>query len=537
MSFLAWMLIFLMALPAFGQGNEAPSEEISAAADSKIFASAARYFAEGRYQATVEELTSLDQSSLTKSQQGLIAYWKGIAQNRLQDFPKAIENFQKALDLGYSPQDIHYELGQALFASERYKEARLQFRNSMKKAFKRGVSLYYIAYLSNELGDHKKAVTFYKAIDKLGDEGKEVRQAAQVQIGDIYLQQVERTRDSFRSVEKYVIPQYRYALSLDRESALAPTIKEKIVDIQRKYDLILFRLRNGRPALDPPYLLRASTEVGMDTNVTFAPTETTVSTADQASLYARADFLGRYTYYYQNYFSVSPELRANRTYYFKRIPEIYRNDNILIAPAVRLAYEHTLWEKPAAHLFDYEYADARRDVDAKKELVFSSRSHTLMAGERFNYFKMGESIVRLKYRIFQSFDDNSDSDTTSLVFEQIAGFSNVTMLFYLSYDRTRVNNPEFSNDSLSLRADAILPRIGQLFTPTIGLGLTTVDPINDRENRGRELLINPNLRLTRMFGKRWRANLKYDYQNYKSEDETLFAYKKSLYALELEYLF
>jgi tetratricopeptide (TPR) repeat protein len=525
MNLSAWMLIIFLPIFAFAQGER---DDIK---------NAAELFAQGRYQATVDELNLIENKQLSKADQGLIAYWKGMTYNRLQDFPRAIENFQKSLNLDNAPLDIHYEFGQALFASEKLSEARIQFRESLRKKFKRGVSLYYIAYISKELGDYKKAVTFYKAIDKLGEEGDEVRQAAQVQIGDIYLQQVEKTRDSYRSIEKYVIPQYQFALSLDETSAIAPTIREKILDLQRKYDLVMFKLRNGRPVADPPYILKASLEGGVDSNVTFAPTETTVSKSDQSSSFSRAEVFGRYTFYYRDYFSFSPEFRANRTYYFNRVPEIFRNDNYLLAPAVRMAYEHSLWDKPAAHIFDYEYAEARRDINAKKELEFSSRAHTLMIGERFNFFKMGESIFRLKHRIFESFSDALNSGTTSLIFEQMATLGSNYLLFYLSYDRTRVDTSIYSNDSYTFRTDFIMDRIFNTVTPSFGVGLTQVDPFNDKANRGTELLINPNARLTKKFGKRWRGNLKYDYQNYNSKDKSQFAYKKSVYSFELEYLF
>lgn len=530
------LMLSLLVLPVFGQvTEEPPSQEISKA--GTFFSKAGLLFSQGKYQSTFDELSSLEVNSNNQSQLALIIYWKGICHNRLQNYPQAIESFDKSLNMNYAPQDLHYEYGQALFASEKLQEARLQFRESLKKKFKRAVSLYYIGYISKELGDKKKAVTFYKAIDKLGEEGKEVRQAAQVQIGDIYLEQVEKTKDSFKAVETYVIPQYRYALSLNEQSAIAPTIREKILDLQRKYDLLLFNMRNGRPVFNPPYFIRASSEIGMDTNVTFSPAETTVSKSKQASSFVKADFLGRYTFYFEDFLSISPEFRFNRIHYFNRSPEIYRNDNYLVAPGIRTAYEHTLWNRPASVLFDYDYATARRDVNARQELEFSSRSHSIMIGERFNFFEAGETIVRLRQRLFESYDSSADSQTSSLVLEQIKSLGPHTALFYLSYDRTRVKDKVFDNNGLTLRADLIMARWGNWFTPSFGLGLSTIDPINNRSERGLELLINPSARLSRMLGRRWRGNLKYDYQDYKSKDEDLFAYKKSIYSLELEYLF
>ena len=268
--------LILLGISAFTYGQES-SAEIADAEKNSLLKTASSLYAEGKYSATVEELKTVEEtqkSKLSKPLSGFISYWKAICYNKNQDFPQAIANLDKALGLDYAPVDINYEYGQALFAAEKLSEARLQFRESLKKKFKRAVSLYYIAYISKELGEKKKAVTFYKAIEKLdAAEAMEVRQASEMQIGDIYLEQVEKHPDAFKAVESYVIPQYKKALELNRDSALAPEIQNKIYKLENKYDLVLFKLRNGRPTLNPPYFLRLAAEYGVDSNVTFSPTE------------------------------------------------------------------------------------------------------------------------------------------------------------------------------------------------------------------------------------------------------------------------
>lgn len=538
MRFLAWMLVLCVGMVAHAQENSA---ELNSAAKDATFKTAVELFSQGKYQSTVEELSAIESKMGTngnKQSLGLIQYWKGICNNRLQNFPDAIANFDKSLQLDYAPVDLHYEYGQALYAAEKLQDARIQFRESLKRKFKRGVSLYYIGYISKELGERKKAYTFLKSIDKLeAEEQKEVKQAAEMQIGDIYLEQTEKRADAFKTVETYVIPQYQKAFEVDPESSLAPLIQEKIVKLQRKYDLILFKLRNGRPTLNPPYFMRIAQEFGQDSNVTFSPADTTVSKAKQSSGYSKTDFIGRYTFYHKDFLSIAPELRFSNTYYFNRVPEIYRNDNYFIAPAIRTAYEHELFKKPASHLFDYDYNESKRDVNAKKKLEFSSRSHTLMLGERFNYFDFGETIVRLRHRMLQSYLDGSDSRMTSLVFEQIRSFKLNTLLLYVSYDRMRVDTSIYDTNAITARGDIIFTRVRDWFTPSIGLALTTTDPINNRAARGREFLFNPSGRISKTFKKNWRANLKGDYQKNQSKDKDNFAYTKMIYALELEYLF
>lgn len=541
MKLLAWMLILVISFSAFSQ--EENSAEINNASESSLLKKAFELYSQGNYQSTVDELVRVEQeldskAGSSKAIKGLIQYWKGICYNRQQDFANSIQSFDKALQNEYSPIDLNYEYGQALFAAEKLADARIQFKESLKKKFKRAVSLYYIAYISKEMGEKKQAVTFYRAVDKLDPvEAMEVKQASEMQIGDIYLEQVEKHPDAFKAVEEYVIPQYQKALKVDENSGLAPKIREKIVSLQQKYDLVLFRLRNGRPTLLPPYFLRVAEEVGYDTNVAFAATETTVSKSKQGSSYSKTDAVGRYTFYYKNYFSIAPEGRMNYTRYFNRVPEIYKNDNYLIAPAVRTAYEHSLWKKPASFLADFDYNYAHRDVHQRESLDFSSRAHTFMVGERFNYFNRGESIARIRQRTFTSYLPTSNSKTTSLVFEQVARLKVNTLLFYLSHDRTRVENDTYDTNSYTFRTDFIMSRVRDWFTPSFGLSFTRTDPINARDTRGTELLINPSARLTKTIGKSWRANLRYDYSENQSKDKTNFAYKKTTYAFELEYLF
>ncbi|MGE3611153.1 MAG: tetratricopeptide repeat protein [Bacteriovoracaceae bacterium] len=541
MNFLAWMLIFLFSFCVIAQ--EQNSAEINNAGNNQILKKAFELYSQGNYQSTVEELNQVEQlleskADSNKALKGLVYYWQGICYNRLQDFPNSIESFDKALQNDYSPIDLNYEYGQALFAAEKLTDARLQFRESLNKKFKRAVSLYYIAYISKEMGQRKQAVTFYKAIDKMDPaEAQDVKQAAEMQIGDIYLDQVEKHPDAFKAVEQYVIPQYEKALKVDENSGLAPQIKEKIIQLQQKYDLVLFKLRNGRPTLIPPYFIRASEEVGHDTNVAFAATETTVSKSKQGSFYSKTDFIGRYTFYHKNFFSLAPEFRTNYTRYFNRVKEIYKNDNYLIAPAIRTAYEHSLWKKPASTLVDYDFSYAHRDVHQRQSLDFSSRAHTFMLGERFNFFDFGETIVRLRHRIFESYSPTNNSHTNSLVFEQIKRLKVNTLLFYASYDRTRVVNDLYDTNGFTFRTDLIMTRIGDWFTPSFGLSFTRTDPINARSTRGTELLVNPSARLSKTIGKNWRGNFKFDYSKNNSKDTENFAYKKTTYALELEYLF
>jgi len=81
----------------------------------------------------------------------------------------------------------------------------------------------------------------------------------------------------------------------------------------------------------------------------------------------------------------------------------------------------------------------------------------------------------------------------------------------------------------------IFPRYKDLFTPTLGLGVTITDPINNPD-RGLEKMINPSVKLTRTLTPRLRATLRFEYWKSTSNVKT-FQYTKKASGLELEYVF
>jgi tetratricopeptide (TPR) repeat protein len=510
-------------------------------ASEGMFNSTIVLYSQGKYQAVIEELTRLENKIKNDPKtSGLISYWKGMVYNRTQEFPAAIGEFKKSLSFQYVPDDIHYEYGQALFASENLVSAKIQFSESFKRSFKRAASLYYMAFISKQLEQQENAKTLWRSIIKLADTDPdvlEVKQASQMQLSDMELEEAEKKTDVFRVIENRVIPSYQEAKKMAPTSHLAEKINEKIIKLQKKYELVLFQLRNGRPTLIPPYFIRAAQEFGIDSNVTFSPTETVISKSKQSSIFSKTEFIGRYTFYFKNYLSYSPELRLNNTYYFNRVPEIYRNDNYLLAPSLRMAYEHKAWGNPAALLVDFEFTEAQRDVNAKQELDFSSRSQAIMLGEKFKYWSFGETVVRFKERFFESYLSGSDSQTTSLIVEQVVGLKSSTLLFYTALDRTRVRNELFDTNAILFRGDWLLPKYKDWFTPSLGMAVTVTDPINNRSERGTESLLNPNIRIYRNIGKNWKLNSRFEYYRNNSKDQKNFDYKKNLFGMELEYLF
>ena len=468
---------------------------------------------------------------------GLVAYWKGLTLNRQFEFSESTKAFEKALHHDFKASDLYYEYAQALYGSEKIPEALTAFKNSYDQKYKTGVSLYYLGFLNQEEGKTNEANTFYQMISSLpAEERKDVEQAAQMQIADMQLALIESKPDAIRGVELVVIPQYKKAVQINKESNLAREMNKKIRELQQKYELVLFKMRNNRPTQVPPYFMRFSLDNAFDNNVVYSADETNLAQSDKASGFTKADLMGRYSLYYKNIMSFSPELRMNRTEYYNSKDTIKANNNYALVPALRTAYEHTLFEKPASHLLDYEYNYAHRDLNAEDKLIFSSRTHTYMVGERFNLLTLGESIIRYRQRHFESYNKSSNSITKSFVLEQILSFKTGHMLILVgSYDKSNNENDLFDTNALMTRGDLIFPKYKDWFTPTLGLGLTFTDPYNNSD-RGLEKQINPSLKMTRTFGPRLRGTLRFEYWKNNSNAKS-FQYTKAATGAELEYVF
>jgi tetratricopeptide (TPR) repeat protein len=536
-TYFIFCILFLITTSSYSQ------DDVSFYFKSPLFSKVSEHYKKDRFDLAFKELQALEEKLNEKNLDDqklrpVMKYLQGMSALRVNDFPASITAFEEAIKLGFESEDIYYEYGQALYANENYPKARAQFVKSFKRGFKKAVSLYYIAYISKELKDTKRAYKFLKRIESLPpEEAREVLQASRMQLGDLLLEKAQDHPDEFRMMEEHVIPQYEKALEVDKSSGLASIIQEKIITLQRKYDLLLFQLRNGRPVLRPPYFLRLAQELGVDSNVVFNPNEASISRSKQSSEFSKTDFFGRYTFYLQDFFSIAPEVRANNMYYFNRVPEIYRNDTRYYSVALRSSYEHEVNGRPAATLLDFDYNETLRDINQEKKLKYNSSSYSFMLGQRLLLWDRGETVARLRYRKFDSYSELFGSSTWSASLEQVVNFSFETLLFYASYDRSRVKESFFDTDSFTLRADLVISRFHNWFVPVIGVGLTRVEPKNSLDSRGVETLVNPGVRLIKKMHKNWNAILRYDYQKYDSKDNDGFAYRKTIYGLEVEYLF
>jgi len=545
-----YLLILLFVCLLFSQVLTAQENTSKTKNSKELITDVLTDFQAGKYQDAIDTLLILEQrlkkgSKKYDENMGLINYWRGMSYARLNDYQNAEIYLEKAIELKYNAVDLYYEFGQVLYVADRLKKARIAFKKSFKQGYKKGVSLYYIAFISQELNDHKKAVSFYSMIEKLPlEERKDVIQAARMQIGDIYLHKIEKLPDSFKDVEKYVIPQYQKALNFNEESPLADQIKEKIEALQRKYELVLFRMRNGRPTNRPPYYLRGNLLYGTNDNVTASSEDAKASLSknDYASNYYTAGLFGRYSIYANSAFSYAPEFSLSKQTYTSPSSNIYGLDNYSVGAALKMNYEHIYNENQATFFIDFGYtykADgADGATESKKKLAYSDTTTSVTLSEELQIWKNNPSTFRYQYS--QTTDDTASASFSNSVmnWEQIVGLGRTTLFFFNSFNMKTMKDSasEASNtNTFTSRLDAIFPTFFGLFNPTVYTSITSTNYIKDSD-KGVTSLTTYGLNMNRPLNRKFYLTMDISQASQTGKVES-DKYKQQVVTLNLDYIY
>lgn len=491
----------------------------------------------GDYEKALSRLEGIEAKD--QELKGLLTYWKGLCLLRLNEFDRGINELEKAIKLGYKVNDLYYEYGQALYTSLKLKKARVAFKQSILQRYKTAVSMYYIASISHELGDYKTAASFYNGIERLpASEKKEVIQAARMQLGDIYLEQVSKQGGGSASIEKYVLPQYRKALEWDKDGPLSLEIKKKIETIERRYELVLFQLRNGRPTLRPAHFLKANIKYTQNDNVNAVSEETKDSL--KASQYAAAStdvgVYGRYAFYPNSSFSLVPQFNFGYTNYLSDEATITRNNGYFATATLQGTYEHTYKKTPATLYLNLDHTYTADDADEDEEIEKASTTTGFTLSEEVQLWKGNSSFFRFKHYQTQAVLETSDKTLTGASYEQMINVGNT--MFYLStvYELHRYDTYETeNNDALTFRLDVLLPDFKGWFNTNLYGSVTQSDYVEDAD-RGKTQLNILGINLNRPIGKHSFVTL--DFANAdQSADLESDAFQRQTLSLNFDYIF
>ena len=553
------VLVCLLAFIIMPSNSFAQKKKVYSAEVQEFTSQVLNLFESGKYKDTIIKLDEMERELTRRKWRdqyllGLIAYWRAISYKRLNEFPMALDNFRLAIAHRHKARDLYYEYGQTLYTSEQMDKARRAFRiSAVNKKFKPAVSWYYVGFINQKDKNYKKAIDAYKKVEKVNDlEKDDIIQPAMMQLGDIYYLLSKQRVMAVETMERLVIPQYEKALKYNPDSRLGYEIRVKIREIRRVFDIVMFKMQNGRPTVYPPFFARFVQGISQDSNVVFAPDDnSTVDASDQGSIISNTEMMGKYTFYYKNKFSIAPELRASYGYHLNRDSnEVIANDNYAINFAIRNAYEYEVWKDvkneegkvkkkrvPRSFLFDYEYNYLALDSNAEENIKYYSSSHTFMFGKRFTFSTIGESIFRYKFKSTTNDDEDFSSTTNTFAYEQVIGVGlGKTLLFTMNYNMLSSETDKSSYNALLTRVDLILPRFRNWFTPSFALAVTFTDTLESSATRGTEVTLNPSIKIGKRVGKNSRVIFSYSYTKNSSDSED-YTYTKSVYGLDYEYVF
>ena len=490
-------------------------------------------YRQGSYQKVVEQLEQKSEKDPLRN------YMMGITFNKLQKYDLAIPCLEKAINQNIKAQDVHYELGQALYAYDEFKKARSHFEESYKKGFKKEQSLFYVAYLSELLGELKIAKDHYENLLKLKFNDKNLRQTTNYRLTLVLVKLLENKRNVRTMVQKYILPRIKETLNIDPDSTLVPQIRRFYEIVERRYALGEYQLANGRIIPQKRYSLYFSQSAIYDSNVTLASDQIAKQASGNDSYYFNSELFASYRIISKQRYIFTPEIRLTNLYYSNRhAPQVYQNDTYSLGTALRSRIEHRLWNKKAAWLFDMAYNYTARDRLQQHRRIFYGQSKTLTVGEQLQLFKSSDTTFKLRHSNYKSYDGTLSSKTASLVIDQTTMLPNKDMLFaLLSLDLVRTQEESMSTDSLLFQLDYLFPSLGNGYILSLGHALTLLDTKQQWQTRGLEVTLHPNIRLSKNLSPNLRINIRLDYNRVFSRDKEYYDYSKYETGFEVKYRF
>ncbi len=487
-----------------------------------------------------QALINLEKISGSKKIEAAKAYFQGLCYNRLKKYDIGVKAYEKAKSLGHDVADIDYEMGQAYYATNHLENAILSFEKSVQKGFKVQSSLYYQAFSSQLLEEYINAKNYYTRLLKAPDLAPEMNQAANMQLGEIFLAMSEEKENQLLLVEKYVVPRFEMAIPANKNSPLVPEIEKRLTEIKRRFNLDPNVMLNDRILPEKRYTLSLTQKMSYDSNITLSTGMPTVQTAQKDAYIHESTAQGRYRLNFLRKITLTPDLRVTyKKHNDQDSSTVHQNDQFTTTGTIYNTYEHKFLGKMASLLVDYEHNLTDQDRTKTHKIEFFSYYDQGTLGEKAQFFSFGETGLRIKFKRLKTYSDTIDANTYTLASDQvvITPFGHM-ILGLLQIDYTRFsNNISQDTNSYMARIDYIIPEIYPKFMLNLAYSHTWLNPINQKLTRGVEMSYNPSLRLTRTVTSNLKATVSYSYTYKNSDDEDNFRYEKHVSGLDLRYDF
>lgn len=499
-----------------------------------------KYFQNGQYP---QALAALEKVHVDNSAISSKAYLAGLTYSRMQEYDKAILQFELAIREKNESADLYYEYGQALYAANELKKSRKAFKVSAEKNFNKPASLYYVAHISQILEEFDMARDSYMQVLKEKTSDTKMKQIAYFQLGETLLslarERSKNPEDLSRRVEKFILPMISNGHKQDPTSNLAMEINQRTSEIMVEFNLDPNLLANGRrisPKRSSGYITQ---RVRYDNNVTLTNEENNVQQSKKDSFIFETEGYARYDFVAKKRFVISPEARLIFTQHTNQTdPEVYQNDSFVMNASLKNKYEHALRDLPASLIFDIDYSYTLKDWKAEKKKEYYAQSTTFTLGESFSYFAIGDTTVRVKRKNYAGENELISNHTTSINGDQtfFLPTHHLLLAFFEASFIDNFNNPSTNTNTYMLRLDYIMPEIRPLYTVDLAMAVTMTDTKEQDLTRGTEMSWNPSIDIARDLSPAARISLNYDFTKSTSKD-TSYAYNKHVITTEFRYAF
>jgi tetratricopeptide (TPR) repeat protein len=497
-------------------------------ASQKTFAEAYALFTKGAYPQAIEKVEQIHATD--QETRASVAYFEGTVQAKQQAFDKAAEQFRKALAAGSREQSIHYDYGQALFATQDLKGAEAQFRQSIIGKFKMGASAYYIAYIRSVLDDKPGARDFYKRISKLDRDPDKVKQSSLLQIAELSFEEATEMKENKKKkaerkklLEGETQALYRRARDYDPATPVAEQARARLAEIEGQLEEMVERMRNGNPLPRQAWGFLLTQDFTYDTNVITQADQALIQVSNSDALISKTGFLAKYQFSIAKTFSVIPEFGSAVTYHSRRsTPSVYQNDNISISPALRTKYEHWSGGKPATLQLDLDFNLMLRDYQKAHQFPFYTRYYSTMLSERVKWFDVGNTTFKAGMKFIEYYDPAKNAYVPTVSVTQLFGSFVNTFTYDYQHARDDFNDERNYRYRGSYSFSEVIEKID--VTPSVSLAVK--DTMKQKGTRGNETNLAPGVSLTRPFSKHVDGTLEYTWTKNFSLSKDVYQYTK-----------
>jgi tetratricopeptide (TPR) repeat protein len=487
----------------------------------------------GAYQKTINIINDLPANSYPVA---TTEYWLGLSYARLQEFSTAIPHFKRAIKARSPRKDIHYELGQALYAMNELSSARKSFKKSYRINYKPSPSLYYVAHISQLLERHADAKQAYMDLYNHSGTGPRMRQVALFQLGEVFVALAVKKHNPHSLIEKYVLPLFKKAISVDPPSEVSKEISKRKQELMIRYQLDPHLMRSGERVPSKAYHLSLAETIKYDTNSTLSTDDPSKQATKEKTTIFDTMVNADYRFLLFKRVAVVTGAMLNHSYYGNRTsPSVYTNDSYSLTPSLKTKIFHRLLNRRANFIFDTAYAYNARDWSQTKQVEYYDQSTSFTVGEKLKYFPWGDTTLKFKLKTSKGHESSLDKKSSNFSLSQmiIMPWRHVGMLLTSIDDLKYTNDSNSDNRTYLMRFDYIAPNI--LATKlTFSANITTIwlDTKEQKESRGVEFSYTPGLKIAVPVSHNLDLSLSYDFTSNKSKQSD-YTYTKHVTSLDV----